>query len=88
MKKLKTVKAAEVVLTPEQEADAQRWAEIFAAKAKEEALALARLLVAKKPEELLGQTEFEVRDRLHRLGAHALETALNERKKGGISGRA
>jgi len=83
MKKLKTVKAAEVVLTPEQEAEAQRWAELIAAKAKEEALALARLLVVKQPEELLGQTEFEVRDRVHRLGAHALQTALNERKKGG-----
>jgi hypothetical protein len=88
MKKLKTVKAAEVVLTAEQEAEAQRWAEIFAAKAKEEALALARLLVAKKPEELLGKTEFELRDRVHRFGANVLETALGERKKGGTSGRA
>lgn len=88
MKKLKAIKVAEVVLTPQQEADAQRWAEIFAAKAKEEALALARMLAAKKPEELLGQTEFEVRDRVHRLGAYALETALNERKKGGTWGRA
>ena len=88
MKKLKTVKAAAVALTPAQEAEAQRWAEIFTAKAQEEALALARLLVAKKPEELLGQTEFEVRERVHRLGAHALQTALNERKKGGTSARA
>jgi len=87
MKKLKAVKA-EVALTPEQETEAQRWAEIFAAKAKEEALALARLLVAKEPEDLLGQTEFEVRELVHRLGAHALETALNERKKRGTSGRA
>jgi hypothetical protein len=88
MKKLKSVKATQVVLTPEQEAEAQRWAEIIAAKAKEESLALARMLVAKKPEELLGQTEFEVRDRVHQLGAYALETALNERKKGGTSVRA
>lgn len=88
MKKLKTVKVAEPVLTPEQEADAQRWAEIMAAKLKEETLALARMLAAKKTEELLGQTEVEVRDRVHRIRAYALETALNERKKGGTSVRA
>ncbi len=88
MKKLKTVKAAEVVLTAQQEAEAQRWAEIVAAKVKDEILAMTRLLVAKKPQELLGKTEFELRDRVHRLGAHVLQTALDERKKGGISGRA
>lgn len=88
MKKLKVVKAAEVVLTAEQEAEAQRWADIFAAKVKAEALAMARMLVAKKPEELLGKTEFELRDRVHCVGANVLETALNERKKGGTLGRA
>lgn len=88
MKKLKTVKAAEVVLTAEQEAEAQRWAEIFANKMKEEALDMARLLVGKKPAELLGHTEFELRDRVHRLGAWVLETALHERKKGGTAARA
>lgn len=87
MKKLKPVKAVEVVLSPEQEAEAKRVAEIIAAKAAEEALLIARMLVAKEPEELLGQTEFELRDRVHRLGAYALETALRERKKGGTAGR-
>jgi len=84
MKKLKKAKrATEVVLTPEQEAEAKRLAEIIAAKATEEALVLARMLVAKAPEEMLGPMEFDVRDRVHRLGAYAVETALNERKKGG-----
>jgi hypothetical protein len=31
----------------------------------------------------LGKTEFELRDALHRLGAATLQTALEERKKGG-----
>ena len=79
---------AEVELTPEQEAAAQRLAEIIAQKAKEEALVMARLLVSKKDHELLGATEFEIRDRVHRLGAHAIETAVNQRKKGGTKGRA
>jgi len=79
---------AELNLTPEQEAEAQRLAGIIAEKAKQEALVMARLLVTKKDDELLGATEFEIRDRVHKLGAHAIETALNERKKGGTKGRA
>ena len=79
---------AEINLTPEQEAAAQRIAEIIARKAKEEALAMARLLVSKKDHEILGAAEFEIRDRVHKLGAHAIETALNERKKGGTKDRA
>lgn len=75
-------------LTAEQEAEAKRLAEIIAGKAQEEVLLLARLLVSKTPAEMLGATEFEVRDRVHRIGAFALQTALNERKKGGIQGRA
>jgi SpoVK/Ycf46/Vps4 family AAA+-type ATPase len=44
--------------------------------------ALARLLASKADRELLGATEFAVRDRVLRIGAQALETALAERKKG------
>jgi hypothetical protein len=79
---------ADLELTPEQEAEAQRLANIIAEKAKEEALHMARLLVSKKDHELLGATEFEIRDRVHKLGAGAIETALRERKKGGTKGRA
>jgi len=78
----------DVVLTPEQEAEALRWAELIGQKAKEEALRRARLLVSKPDAQLLGATEFAMRDRAHALAAFALETALNERKKGGIKGRA
>src|SRR6266496_638104 len=52
------------------------------AKVEQEALDMARLLVSKKNHEILGATEFEIRDRVHRIGAHALEAALSERKKG------
>jgi hypothetical protein len=86
MKKVK--KVSDAVLTADQEAEAQRLAELIAAKAQQEALTLARMLVSRAPTQMLGQTEFEVRDRVHRLGAFAVETALNERKKGGTSGRA
>ena len=79
---------AEPVLTPEQEAEAQRLAAIIAEKAKEEALRMARLLVSKADHELLGAVEFEVRDRAHAIGACAVEAAVNRRKKGGTGGRA
>jgi hypothetical protein len=40
--------------------------------------------MASKPDrQLLGKTEFEVRDLVHKIGAKAIETALDERKKGG-----
>lgn len=75
-------------LTPEQEAEAQRLAGIIGRRAQDEALQMARLLVSKSDAEIFGQTEFELRDRAHDLAAHALETALTERKKGGTEGRA
>jgi hypothetical protein len=89
MKRLPKVKPlAEVVLTPEQEDEAKRLAQMISAKVQEEALGLARMLVAKDPAQMLGQTEFEVRQRVHQWGAFALQTALNERKKGGTWDRA
>jgi len=79
---------AELHLTPEQEAEAQALFQRLKAAFEAEALQLARLLASKEDRHLLGATEFEVRDRVHRLGAHVLQTALAERKKGGIRGAA
>lgn len=79
---------SELQLTAEQEAEALRWADLIAAKARQEALAVARLLASKKDSDILGNTEFDVRKHVHRIGAFAVETALNERKKGGTKGQA
>jgi hypothetical protein len=75
-------------LTPEQEAEAQRIYEVLRQSCDQDLLGLARLLASKPDRSLLGQTEFEVRDRVHQIGAKAIETALEERKKGGTKGRA
>jgi hypothetical protein len=75
-------------LTPEQEAEAQRLYELLQQPFLDEAKRLARLLAAKPDDKLLGKTEFEVRDAVHKLGASALQAALDGRKKGGIRGRA
>lgn len=72
---------------PDQEAEAQRIYQILKQSCDQDLLALARLLASKPDRELLGKTEFEVRDRVHEIGAKAVETALAERKKGGTQGR-
>ena len=78
----------DVALTPEQEAEAQRLFELLQQPFLDEARRLARLLAAKPDDRLLGPTEFEVRDAVHRLGANALQAALDGRKKRGTRGRA
>ena len=75
-------------LTPEQEAEALRIYEALKRTADTDLLALARLLAAKPDARLFGQTEFEVRGLVHKVGAKALEAALDGRKKGGTRGRA
>ena len=47
-----------------------------------EADKVADLLNSKDDSQLLGQTEFQLRDALQRAGARALELALQGRKKG------
>lgn len=71
------------LLTAEQEAQAQAMLQILLPIFTQEALALARLLASRSDDQLLGKTEFDVRDSVHRLGAKALQTAINSRKKGG-----
>ncbi len=77
-----------IQLTPEQQAQAEHLADLITRAGRDEVLAIARLLVSKPDREVLGATEFEVRDLVHRLGAKAIQTALTERKKGGTAGPA
>jgi hypothetical protein len=75
-------------LTPEQEAEAQRIFATLRETTDADLLALARLLASKSDGEVFGQTEFEVRDRVHAIGAKAIETTLAGRKKRGTRGAA
>ena len=77
-----------VGLTPEQLAEAQRNFEVMKKAADEELWRIACLMAGKPDGELLGRAEFEVRDHVLRIGAKAVETAVNGRKKGGIKGAA
>jgi hypothetical protein len=75
----------ELTLDAEQEAEALRIYERLREVFDEEAKAVARMMASKANGQLFGQTEFELRDQVHRLGAKALEVVADERqKKGGI----
>jgi hypothetical protein len=68
-------------LTPQQQAEAQHLFGLLQQAFLDEAQHLAQLLASKDDGQLLGHTEFEIRDAVHRLGARALQTAVSERKK-------
>jgi hypothetical protein len=67
-------------LTPELEAQAQELVARLRPRADEELLALARLLVSKEDKDIFGETEFQARDIVHRIGAQAFEAHLAEKK--------
>src|SRR3954453_22408151 len=69
-------------LTPEQRDEADRIKRRLMAAVEDEVQGIAELLASKPDGQLLGAAEFQVRDRVHEIGARAIETALDERKKG------
>ena len=75
-------------LSPEQAERAEQIFQSLRQATEADLRGLAELLASKADGQLLGPTEFEVRDRVHRIGAKAIETALDQRKKGGTKGRA
>jgi hypothetical protein len=65
-------------LNAELEAQAQELAARIRARADDDILALARLLVSKNDAEVFGDTEFEARSIVHHVGAVALEERLKK----------
>lgn len=74
--------------TPAQQLEADHLRESMLEAASADLKELADLLADTPDEAILGQTEFLVRDIVHRVGAKFVETALRERKKGGTTVRA
>jgi hypothetical protein len=72
-------------LTAEQEAEARRIYDALKHSADADLMALARLLACKADGDLFGATEFHVRDAVHKIGAQAIQAALDGRKKGGMT---
>ena len=73
-------------LSPEQAERAEQIFQSLRQVTEADLRGLAGMLASKPDRELLGPTEFEVRDRVHKIGAKAFETALDERKKGATKG--
>ena len=80
-------KPVAVDLNAEQQAEAERIYQRIQGAFIAEARRLATLMASKEDSQLFGQTEFELRDRVHALGAEVLEATAAERsKKGGLRG--
>lgn len=82
------MRAPQDELTPEQAANAERIYQTLRKATEDEHWRLAQLLASKSDSELLGASEFEVRDIVHEVGAKAIEAALDGRKKGATKGPA
>jgi len=67
-------------LSPEQEAEAKILEAKIQTAIQKELADLARLMVGKKDRELFGQTEYQVRDLVLRIGAKVYEEHLREKK--------
>jgi hypothetical protein len=72
-------------LTPEQALEAERIFEALRLAAEDDQWQIAQLLASKPDGQIFGATEYQVRDLTHRIGAKAIEAALEGRKKGGTS---
>lgn len=78
-----SVSKPNVELDEDQEAESQRIYERLRGAFDEELKRMARFMASKPNHQLFGQTEFELRDRVHELGARVLETVADERQKKG-----
>ena len=74
-------------LTPEQQLEADHYAAVLVQIAQRQAHRFGELIASRPDHQLLGKTEFDVRDLVHLIGAEFLAAALEERKKGGIEDR-
>ena len=75
-------------LTPEQEAHAQELAKTVLKTLEADILQMTRLLASKPDHQVLGQTEFQIRDLVHRIGAKTIQAELDARQKKVTKGRA
>jgi hypothetical protein len=69
-------------LPKEQAQRAEQLFESLKASTEHDLRAIAELLTSNPDDQLSGPTEFQLRALVHRLGAQALQTAAQQRKKG------
>ena len=69
--------------TPEELAEVQRVHDVLSKAMDREIWQIAELMVGKRDDQLFGETEFALRDKVLRMGTQALQATVNDRKKGG-----
>ena len=80
-------KFSQPLLDADQQAEAELIYERIRGAFDEEARRLATLMASKETRHIFGETEYQIRDRVHALGAQVLAATAQERiKKGGLSG--
>jgi len=74
--------------TSEELTEVQRVHDVLLKAMDKEIWQIAELMVGKRDDQLFGETEFALRDKVLRMGAQALEATVNDRKKGGTKAAA
>ncbi len=78
--------ASQAALSSEQQSEADLIYERIRGAFDQEARRLAELMASKETRDIFGETEYQIRDRVHALGAEVLAATAEERvKKGGLS---
>ena len=67
--------------TPEELTERQRIHDLLAEAVDQDLWKMADLMLGKRSDQLLGATEFAVRDGVHQMGAHMLEATIDDKKK-------
>jgi hypothetical protein len=75
-------------LTREQEAQAQELARTVLKTLEADILKMTRLLASKSDHQVLGATEFQIRDLVHQIGARTIQAELDARQKKATKDRA
>lgn len=71
-----------VVQEAENDAETERVIGLVVKAIEDDLRGVAKSILSKRDDELLGPGEFDLRDRILRAACHVLETAINDRKKG------
>ena len=72
----------------EDDAETERVLGLVMKSIEDDLRGMAKAIVSKRDNELLGPGEFDLRDRVLKVACHVLETAINDRKKGGTEAAA
>jgi hypothetical protein len=74
--------------TSEESVEVQRIHDVLLKAMDRDIWQIAELMVGKRDDQLFGETDFTLRDKVLRMGAQALEATVDDRKKRGIKAAA